>query len=225
MAQSHTWMDSVAALPRLQQSFDLHYKINLPRPDPGYWDQDFGLYYKYLSPVLNKTQMTMNHRDKDVEIMINPNSILPHAQLDTLTAISETGKLQGVWRMRISRSLRFTDSMSYAERKIYRADTVLADSSEDDVFAVFEDNNFKLWVREKGKQKFRKEIASRYRLEQNRYLMLYKYFKGGSGVSQIGIDEQGNLILNYPSVTENKKQGAYVTYIAVLQQFLFEKVQ
>lgn len=167
----------------------------------------------------------MSHTDKGVEVMLNPNSILPHAQLDTLTAISEPGKLQGIWRMQISRNLRFTDSMSYAERKIYRADTLLANSIGDDVFAVFEDNNFKLWAREKGKSKFKKEIASRFRLEQNRFLMLYKYFKSGSGVSQIGIDEQGNLILNYPSVIENKKPGAYVTYIAVIQQFIFEKVQ
>lgn len=225
VAQSQAWMDSVAALPRSQKSFDIDYKINLPRPDPRYWDQDFGLYYKYLSPALNKTQMTMSHTDQGVEVMLNPNSILPHAQLDTLTAISEPGKLQGIWRMQISRNLRFTDSMSYAERKIYRADTVLANSIGDAAFAVFEDNNFKLWAREKGKSKFKKEIASRFLLEQNRFLMLYKYFKSGSGVSQIGIDEQGNLILNYPSVIENKKPGVYVAYIAVIQQFIFEKVQ
>lgn len=224
-AQSKATLDSLSALPKTLKKFNLNYKINLPRPDARYWDEDFDIYYKYLNPALRKTQMSLQSVDKGVEIMLNPNSILPHAQLDTLTAITDPGRLQGCWRMVTCRGLRFTDSLAYAERKMFRSDTLISDSSEDEVFAFFEGNDFKLWAREKGKQKFKKEIASRFQLEQNRYLMLYKYFKSGSGISQVGIDESGNLILNYNSVIEHKKPDAYMTYIAVVQQFIFEKVQ
>jgi hypothetical protein len=223
-AQSKALLDSLSATPKIIKHFNLDYKINLPRPDTRYWDEDFNIYYKYLSPALRKTQMSLQSVDKGV-IMVNPNSILPHAQLDTLTAVTNPANIQGTWRMVTCRNLRFTDSLSYAERKMFRSDTLLSDSSADDVFAFFEGNNFKLWVREKGKQKFKKEIASRFQLEQNRYLLLYKYFKSGSGVSQVGIDESGNLILNYSSVIENKKPDEYMTYITVAQQFIFEKVQ
>lgn len=224
-AQSKATLDSLSATPKTIKHFNLDYKLNLPRPDARYWDVDFGIYYKYLSPALRKTQMSLQSVDKGVEIMVNPNSVLPHAQLDTLTAITDPAKLQGAWRMVTCRSLRFTDSLSFSERKMFRTDTLLSDSSGEEVFAFFEGNNFKLRAREKGKQQFKKEIASRFQLEQHRYLMLYKYFKSGSGVSQVGIDESGYLILNYNRVIENKKPDEYMTYITVVEQFIFEKVK
>ena len=55
--------------------------------------------------------------------------------------------------------------------------------------------------------------------------MLYKLSKGGAGVSQMGIDENGYLILNYPRVIENVKKDEYYSYYAVIEQYIFEKVR
>jgi hypothetical protein len=46
-----------------------------------------------------------------------------------------------------------------------------------------------------------------------------------SGISQIGIDKDGYLIINYAAVIENKRMNDYITYIAVVNQFIFERVE
>jgi hypothetical protein len=102
---------------------------------------------------------------------------------------------------------------------------LLDDKSNDEAFAVFTDNQFKLYVREAGKTGFKKEIATKYKVESNRFLMLYKFFKSGAGISQMGMDENGYLILNYPKVIENVKKGEYFSYYAIIEQFIFEKVK
>jgi hypothetical protein len=156
--------------------------------------------------------------------MINPNSIIPHAQLDTNTIIKNKELLFGTWRMLKYRSIRFNDSVNIKDKKYYRiTDTLLNDKSDDEAFAVFTDNQFQLFVRELGKDKFKKIGSTKYSIENNRYLMLYKLFKAGSGVSQIGIDENGYLILNYPKVIENVKKDEYISYYAIIEQYIFEK--
>jgi hypothetical protein len=224
-AQSEINLEELAKTPKTAKKFDIQYKILLPRPDLDYWDKDFNVFYKFVSKPLSNTQSIMTYQIDGVETMVNPNSVLPHSQLDTLTKITDSQKLLGVWRMVSHRNIRFEDSVVYRENKIYRSETLLAEANSDDAFAVFESANFKLMVKEANKTKFKAKISSKYKLENQRYLMLYKYFKASSGVSQIGIDENGYLIINYPRVIENKKPKEYITYIGVLEQMVFEKVK
>jgi len=68
-------------------------------------------------------------------------------------------------------------------------------------------------------------MSSKYKIENRRFIMLYKFAKSGAGVSQFGIDENGYLILNYPKVIENVKKGEYYSYYAIIGQYIFEKVK
>jgi hypothetical protein len=68
-------------------------------------------------------------------------------------------------------------------------------------------------------------MSAKYRIENRRFIMMYKLVKASAGVSQIGIDEKGYLILNYPKVIEQVKKGEYISYYAIIEQYIFEKVQ
>lgn len=225
-AQNDSRFEKIAAEPKTVKTFPANYKIALPGLTFEQWDHDFEVYYKYLTPALRKTQATMSSVVDGVRIMINPNSVMPHAQLDTGIAIKNEADVMGLWRMITYRKLQFNDSANVVTHTLYRAaDTVLEDKSNDEAFASFEKNQFQLYAREVGKTAFKKKIASKFKIENNRYLMLYKFFKSSSGVSQIGIDENGYLILNYPTVIEYTKKGSFIAYYAFIEQFIFEKVK
>lgn len=218
--------EQIALLPKTAASFPLDYKIARPRLEYPLWDKDFDVYYSYLNPVLRKTQAAISYTDNGVVTSFTPNSIMPHAQLDTNTVISNDAALIGTWRMLVLRSIRFNDSVNIPTKTYYRlSDTLLDDKSRDEVFAVFTDNNFKLYAREAGKSGFKREVSSKYSIENRRYIMLYKFFKSGAGISQFGLDEKGYLVLNYPRVIENVKKGEYFSYYAIIDQYIFEKVK
>ena len=216
----------LAVAPKTAVNFPLDYKILRPRLAYPLWDDDYDIYYSYLTPALRKTQAALSSNDNGIVTTFTPNSIMPHAQLDTSTIISNDTSLIGIWRMLVLRSIRFNDSVYIPTTTYYRlADTLLDDKSKDEAFAIFTDNEFKLYAREVGKTNFKKEFSIKYKIENKRYLMLYKFFKSGAGVSQFGLDEKGYLILNYPRVIENVKKGAYFSYYAIIDQYIFEKVK
>ena len=225
-AQSKTDLEKLSLTPKTTKSFPINYKILLPRLEYELWDEDFDKFYNYLNPALKKTQQTMSYTQDGVNTMVNPNSIIPHSQLDTSTLIKNPGDLNGVWRVITFRKIRFIDSVDIKTKQYYRNDTsLLADNSADDAFMVFNNGNFELYVKEAGKNKFKRKGASNFSIESNRYLMLYKFFKAGSGVSQIGIDEEGQLIINYPAVIEHVKKNEYISYYAIAEQYILEKVK
>lgn len=204
----------------------LDYKISRPRLEFPLWDKDFDIYYSFLTPALRKTQAALSMEDNGVVSSFTPNSIMPHAQLDTTTIIANGNDLPGTWRMLVFRSIRFNDSVDIATKTYYRlADTLLDDKTTDEAFAIFSDNQFKLYVKEAGRSGFKKEISSKYKIENKRFLMLYKFAKAAAGISQFGVDEKGYLILNYPKVIENVKKGVYFSYYSVVEQYVFEKVK
>ena len=67
--------------------------------------------------------------------------------------------------------------------------------------------------------------SGKYTIENNRFILMYKLSRTAGGVSQIGIDDKGYLIINYPRVIENVKQGQYFSYYAIIEQYIFEKVK
>lgn len=206
--------------------FPLDYKISRPRIEYPHWDNDFDVYYHFLTPAIRKTQAAFSYNDRGVITTVTPNSIIPHAQLDTVTTVNDASKFIGTWRMIIFRSVMFNDSVSLATKAYYRlADTLLDDKSNDEAFAVISDDHFKLYARETGKTGFKKMMAAKYKIENSRFMLLYKLAKAGGSVSQIGMDEKGYLILNYPKVIEHVKKGEYFSYLAIIDQYIFEKVK
>lgn len=218
--------EQLSVTPKTRAAFPLDYKMLRPRLEYPYWDNDFDKFYAYLTPALRKTQASLSYNQDGVISTITPNSIIPHAQLDTNTIIDDKEKIIGTWRMVTFRSIRCNDSVYIPTKTYYRlADTLVDDKSNDEAFAVLTDDNFKLYVREVGKKEFKKVMSSKYKIENRRFVMLYKFSKSGAGVSQFGIDENGYLILNYPKVIENVKKGEYYSYYAIIEQYIFEKVK
>lgn len=206
--------------------FPLDYKILRPRLEYPNWDIDYEVYYHFLTPGIRKTQAAISYKQDGVTTHVVPNAATALAQLDTLTLINDAEKLIGTWRMIKFRSMRFNDSVTLATKTYYRlADTLLEDKSNDEAYAVFTDNNFKLYAKEEGKKDFKKMMSAKYKLENNRFMLVYKLVKASGGVSHVGIDEKGFLILNYPKVIENVKPGEYFSYYAVIEQYIFQKVK
>ena len=207
-------------------NFPLDYKISRPRLEFPNWDRDFEVYYSFLTPAIKKTQASMSYTQDGVVTTMTPNSIIPHTQLDTTTTVDDPKKFIGTWRMIKFRSIRYNDSIYIPTKTYYRlSDILLDDKSNDEAFAVISDNNFKLYAKETGKTDFKKMMSAKYRIENKRFILMYKLAKASGGVSQIGIDERGYLILNYPKVIESVKKGEYVSYYAVIEQYIFEKVK
>ena len=207
-------------------NFPLDYKISRPRLEYRNWDTDFDVYYRFLTPTIKKTQASLSYTENGVVSTMTPNSIIPHAQLDTTTMVDDPKKFIGTWRMIKFRSIRYNDSVYLPTKTYYRlSDNLLDDKSNDEAFAVISDNNFKLYAKEVGKTDFKKVISGKYRIENRRFILMYKLAKASGGVSQIGLDERGYLILNYPRVIENVKKGEYFSYYAIIEQYIFEKVK
>ncbi|MEC5145940.1 hypothetical protein [Chitinophaga sp. 212800010-3] len=219
--------EQLAKVPRdTTTNFPLDYKISRPRLTVPSWDEDFDAYYAFLTPAIKKTQAHMSYAQNGVTTVLTPNSIMPHAQLDTATMVDDPGKLIGTWRMLKFRAIRYNDSVYLPTKKYYRlADTILADKSQDEAFAVITDDNFKIYAREVGKRDFKKKMSAKYKIENKRFMMMYKLIKSNGGVSQFGIDEKGYLIVNYPRVVEYIKKGEYFSYYAVVEQYIYERVK
>lgn len=219
--------DQYTTIPKdTSNKFPLDYKISRPRLEYPNWDIDYDVYDKFSTPAIRKTQASFSYTDKGVMVSVIPNAIMTLSQLDTTTAINNPTQLVGTWRMIKFRSIRFNDSVYLPTKTYYRlSDTLLQDKSNDEAFAVFTDNNFKLYAKEQGKTSYKKMMSAKYKVENCRFMTVYKLVKAGGGVSQYGIDEKGFLILNYPKVIENVKKGEYFSYYSIIEQYFFQKVK
>lgn len=212
--------------PKNEHVFPPDYKIALPTLAFPEWDMDYDRYIPYLTNTLRRTQITLGANIDGVNTQMTANSIIPHAQLDTTTIIKDPGQLLGTWRMVAFRSVRFNDSVTVVDKQYYRLPPViLHDKSKDDAYIIFSKKRYSLIVKEAGERRFNTVITPRYAIENRRYLMLYNLMKADGGVSQIGIDENGYLIINYPKVIEYVKKGVYMSYYTIIDQYILEKVK
>lgn len=206
--------------------FPLDYKIIRPGLSFPTWHYDMETYNNYITHAMEKTQMSMSYNQNGVVTQSTANSVSPHAQLDTATIIDDPKRLIGTWRMIKYRVIRYNDSIRLATKTYYRLkDTLLGDKSDDEAFAVISDNTFKMYVKETGKTRFKKVASSQYKLENRKFIMLYKLVKSSAGVSQIGIDEKDRLIMNYPRVVQFLKPEEYFSYYTDIEQYIFDKVK
>src|SRR5688572_1928087 len=105
----------------------LDYKITRPRLEYPLWDKDYDKFYSHLTPVLKKTQASFSFTTDGVVTSVIPNSIMPHAQLDTNTITNDPNILQGTWRMLVFRSIGFNDSVYIPTKIYYRLSDTLID--------------------------------------------------------------------------------------------------
>jgi hypothetical protein len=226
LAQNKSDIEALAAAsPKKVKDFPVKYHILLPSPDLSQWDKDYEVFLHALPAAVRKTQAGLQFSDNGVNIWWCTPAAITHAQLDTATRVMDETLLQGVWRSVKFRRLLFIDSVSYPATGIFRTDTVTEENTKDDAFVVFDDREFRMYVKEEGKKSFKSKISAKFDIEGNRFLMLYKLFKASSGISQVGLDKEGQLIINYSTVIERKMPAKYITYVAMIEQMIFEKVK
>lgn len=225
-AQKIKEIEALAQLPKPEKNFPLNYKIALPAADFDSWNQDYEQYRKFITPAMQKTQLGLAATDDGVKHWMISNSVIPHAQLDTSTMIKSQSDLYGTWRMVTQRKIRFTDSAVYGDdRKLYRSEALLDDvTHSEDNFLRIDSDRMKLHFKKKDKSRFKSLGSTRYSLENGRSLLLYGFLKSAAVVAQVGLDEDQNLILILPAVTETVKPGTYGVYNAILEQMIFVKV-
>ncbi len=224
-SQSKNELENFSKKQKNETKFPIDYKIAQPRLEVGKWDDDYDFYIKYLTPEIKKTQMAMTFNDNEVIMTVTSNSIIPHAQLDTSTIIKNPDNIIGTWRMIAFRSIKFNDSVTLSDKKFYRLPSeILEDKSNDEAYIIITNNKINILAKEIGKSDFVKMGSSKYNMNNPRYIMMYKLLKGSAGVSQIGIDENGYLILNYPKVIERIEKGKYISYYTFIEQYILEKM-
>ncbi len=224
-AQSAAQFTKWSLAPKPPVSFPLRYGFAFPRLDARYWDNDFNKYYAFLTPALLRTQQTLTVTIEGVRTMLNANSLLPHAQLDTQTLIVDSKVLLGTWRVIACRVIKFTDSVDLKTRAYYQyADTNLAQDLPVEQFAIFGPDKMELWTQQQTTNSFKKLFTRNYKLEGKRYLRFSKFLTSAS-TGQVGIDGNGYLLLHYPRVIEHVKEGIYITYNAIVEQLIFERVK
>src|SRR5688572_8417189 len=80
--------EQIALTPKTVINFPIDYKILRPRLEYPLCDNDYDIFYSYLTPTLKKTQAALSYNNNGVVTSIIPNSIMLHAQLDTGTILS-----------------------------------------------------------------------------------------------------------------------------------------
>ena len=203
--------------------FPIDYCISLPTPDFEKWDRDYNLYSKFLTREIMKTQMGMSFNIDGVQTWTCFPSAKTHTQLDTATVIQDSKAVIGDWRIICNRKISFCDSAVYATKKIFRSEEVVYNEKDADVFLVFSDSKLKMYGTESGENKYKHGGSKNYSIINGRYLMTYGMSKASGAMSQIGIDKEGRLIMNYYWVQERKIKNQYITYQSIVTQTIFER--
>lgn len=203
--------------------FPIDYCISLPTLDFEKWDSDYNLYNKFLTIEIMKTQMGMSFNIDGVQTWTCFPAVKTHTQLDTVTVINDPKDVIGDWRIICNRKISFSDSVVYATKKIFRSEKVVYNEKDADVFLVFSESKLKMYGTESGENKYKHGGSKNYSIINGRYLMTYGMSKASGAVSQIGVDKEGHLIMNYYWVQERKIKNQYITYQSIVTQTIFER--
>jgi hypothetical protein len=204
--------------------FPVDYCNLFPTPTFEQWDKDYNLYNRFLTSPIMRTQLGLSWVNNGVQTWWCNPAVRTHVQLDTATMIKDKSAIIGEWRIVCNRKIAYTDSAVYANKKIYRNSKIIYDEKDADIFLVLTDNKLKLYGTEKGENTFKRVGVKHYSIENKRFLLLYGLFKAAAAVSFIGIDKDGHLIINSYWVEERKVKGIYITYVAVMTQMIFKRV-
>ncbi len=187
------------------------------------WDDDYNYYERFLSPEILRTQMGLSSEKNGVHTWWCIPSARTHVQLDTETMIADSKAVIGNWRSVCNRRVSYTDSVVYAEEKIYRNSKLIHNEKDADVFLSITDKKFNLYGADKTGASFKRITSKNYEIQSKRFLMLYGASRASAAISFVGIDKDGRLIINSYLVQERKVKGIYITYEAVMMQLIYER--
>lgn len=216
-------MTRIESKPKEIIDFPIDYCISRPALDFEKWDSDYNLFNKFLTREIMKTQRGMSFNIDGVQTWTCFPSAKTHTQLDTTTIIKDSKQIIGDWRIICNRKTSYTDSAVYATKKIFRNEEVVYNEKDADVFLEISDSKLKMYGTESGENKYKQGGSKNYSIINGRYLMTYGMSKSSGAMSQIGIDKNGHLIMNYYWVQERKIKNQYITYQSIVTQTIFEK--
>ena len=193
----------------------------LPRLEFGEWEEDYAKYDRFLTPEIRHTQLVISYMHGNVHTWWCQPSASPHAQLDTLTRLTNPMQLEGHWKSVLSRTIVHRDSAVFSEKRFYRS--VQLKPSNKQAEAMLADGRFTLLARHGPTAALEKIGRKKYAVVSGRYLLVYGFNKAGGAVTQVGIDPSGRMLLHSCAVTERKVRGQYLTYETVLNQTIFER--
>lgn len=191
------------------------YATALPRTTYPEWETDYGRYERFITKEIARTQQGLSFVHDGVHRWWVPNSARPHAQLDTMTRITDPAQLLGTWRSVLTRVVIHRDSGVVKERKAYRSVRIIPASVE--ATMTFAEGKVSFTTRDLQTGKMDETGRKKYALINGRFLLI----KGA--VSQVGIDGQGRLVVHSSAVMERKVPGSYVTYEAQVTQTVLER--
>ena len=190
------------------------------------WDNDYEYFDKYLTSDIMRTQMGLSYTKDDVHTWFCMPAARTHVQLDTATMINNKNEIIGEWRKISNRIITYKDSAVYSNEQFYRTANVNFENLDDDVYLNISDEKFKMYVKTKGSDKFKKQISQNYDIESKRYLMLYKLSKINSAVLFIGLDKANDrLIINSHLVQERKVKNVYIVYQSTMTQIVYKRIK
>ncbi|MES2727421.1 MAG: hypothetical protein V4643_09995 [Bacteroidota bacterium] len=189
------------------------------------WDDFYDTFDSYLTADIMKTQMGLSYEINNVQVWWCTPAARTHVQLDTATMIKDNSLLLGEWRAITNRTVTYYDSALIKEEKIIRSAQLVNENKTDDVLLLIDAQKCKLFNKAQRKTDYIRVFSKNYAVENKRYLLLYGLSKDGAAVAFIGIDKDGQLILNNYYVEERKVKGQYMIYEATMHQLVFKRVE
>mgnify|MGYP003462535098 CR=1 FL=1 len=205
------------------KEFPIDYYLKFPKQTFENWDKDYNSYRKFLTPEIMRTQIGLSSKENNVNTWWCYPCAQTHIQLDTTSMIKNTKLIEGDWRIISNRKISFIDSVDVSNKKFYRSDNVIYDEKGADLFVNFSDSKMKLYGNETDNKKYKLGFSKNYKIINGRFLMLYGATKDNGGISQIGIDKDGQLIINSYWVQERKSENEYMTFESVVTQTIYRK--
>lgn len=222
LAQTPREMATLVNTPRNFESLPVDYYMLIA---PENEQESFDSTFRRLTPtdVLAKQKEKLTER-KNISLLRCEQCALPFVQLDTAANIKFKRTLYGYWRAVAIRTLQFTDSISYNTSLFYRNAAVQFEDTADMLISITEDN-FRVYYKDAGKDKYRIVTDSRYEFMAKRFLLLYKNLKSEADVWQVGIDDKGRLIINSNTSYQRREEGQSNVYSTTTTQVVLEKLK
>lgn len=187
--------------------------------------ETFDKTFRKLTPVdVLHTQSEKLKEKNKVSVLLCQPCVLPYVQPDTQINIKFKRNLHGYWRAVSIRTLQFTDSTNNKAASFNRTSRMLNEDTSADMLISITEDNFRVYYKEAGKEKFRIITDTKYELLGKRYMLLYKNMKSSGDISLAGIDTTGKLILNTCISAQRRIPNMYNVYETITSQVVLEKL-
>jgi hypothetical protein len=142
-------------------------------------------------------------------------------RLDSSTFVKNTISLTGAWKSILVRSIEIKDSMSFANYQVFRRESILNNNDKIEFTIMFKDNEFCSCRKLARKNKYRKQVFD-YQLVDGRILRYSKSII--PGMANIGINEDGIMIIQYAEIKNMGEEGVYKAVRTRISQVFLERI-